>query len=254
MIEYYTKFIAWRVFSHAQVVDLCGNTKTAETVLYHSKRKGLIQHVKRSLYVAISLETGSSIASPYEIASQITADSYISHHTAFSYYGFANQVFTTITVSSSSRFKSFEYDGYWYQFKQSYSNQGLINAHGVRATVLERTIIDTIRDFSKTTGLEELLRCLSMITVVNESELLAYLTVYDNQFLFQKTGYILSHFKKGLKLSDQFFSKCLSLIGKSVRYFYEDIKSEVSVYNSEWQLFVPNNLMETLDEGGDEIV
>jgi len=254
MIDNYAQFIAWRVFSHAQVVNLCGNTKTAETVLYSLKRKGLIQNVKRSLYVAISLETGSSIASPYEIASHITADSYVSHHTAFAYYGFANQVFNTITVSSSVRFKSFKFDGYWYRFKQSYSKQGLIDAHGVRVTVLERTIIDTIRDFAKTAGLEELLRCLGMITVVKESELLASLSLYKNQFLYQKTGYMLSYYKKSLKLSDQFFSECHSRIGKSIRYLYVDIKDEMPEYNSEWQLFVPDDLMKTLDEGGDEIV
>ena len=254
MIDYYAQFIAWRVFSHAQVVGLCGNSKTAETVLYSSKKRGLIQNVKRSLYVAISLETGSSIATPYEIASHVNSHSYISHHSAFAYYGFANQVLHTITVSSSVRFKSFEFEGYWYRCKQSSSNQGLIYAHGVRVTVLERTIIDTIRDFAKTTGLEELLRCLGMITVVKEPDLLAWLSLYDNQFLYQKTGYILSYFKNTMKLSDQFYSKCHSQIGKSIRYLYEDNKAEIPFYNSEWQLFVPNDLMKNLDEGGNEIV
>ncbi len=45
-------------------------------------------------------------------------------------------------------------------------------------------------------GLEELLRCLSLVPLVNEDRLLAYLPLYNRQFLYQKTGYVLQHFKE----------------------------------------------------------
>jgi predicted transcriptional regulator of viral defense system len=254
MADYYAQFAKWRVFSHKQVVDLCGNAKTAETVLYSAKKKGLIQTVTRGLSAAISIETGEAIASPYEIASRITKDSYISHHTAFEYYGFANQVFSTVTVSSSVRFTPFEFDGRSYLYKQSYTSEGITISHGVRVTEPERTVIDNIKDFAKTAGLEELLRCLGMITVIQEQKLLGCLALYDNRFLYQKTGYILSHFKTTMKLTDTFFAECRSHIGKSVRYLYEEIKAEHPVYNKEWQLFVPADLLKIIDEGGSEIV
>jgi len=250
MIDYYVQFVKWRIFSHGQVVVLCGNAKTAESVLYSSKKKGLIQAVKRNLFVAISIETGDPFASPYEIASCIAKDSYISHHTAFEYYGFANQVFTTITVSSPKRFKSFEFDGRSYQYKLSYTLEEVISAHGVRVTSLERTILDTIRDFAKTAGLEELLRCLEMVTVIQEQKLLKGLALYDNQFLYQKAGYFLSFFQSTMKLSDTFFSECHKHIGKSIRYLFEGIQSANPVYNKEWQLFVPGNLMKLIEEEG----
>ena len=254
MIDYYAQFVKWRVFSHKQVVELCGNTKTAETVLYNLKRKGLIQTVTRGILAAISIETGEPVASSYEIASCITKDSYISHHTAFEYYGFANQVFTTMTVSSSIRFKPFEFDGRSYQYKLSYTLEEVTCAHGVRVTSLERTILDTIKDFAKTAGLEELLRCFEMVTNVQEQKLLKCLALYNNQFLYQKTGYILSFFQTTMKLSDNFFTECHNHIGKSIRYLSEEIKSANPVYNKEWQLLVPGDLMKLIEDGSEEVV
>ncbi len=44
-----------------------------------------------------------------------------------------------------------------------------VETHGrIRVTDLERTIIDTIKDFTKVGGLEELLACLSLVTYIKE--------------------------------------------------------------------------------------
>lgn len=254
MLVYYSKFVTWRVFSYHQVVNLCGNRKTADSLLYTYVKRGLVSRVTKALYVAISLETGTSVASPFEIGSNITPSSYISHHSAFSFYGFSNQVFHTITVSSSSRFKPFSFEGYRYEYKQSNISEGIIESHGVKISDLERTIIDNIQDFSKTAGLEELLRSLNMITVVDGTKLLQYLAIYNNRFLYQKTGYILSHFKPLLKLPESFFDTCKIHIGKSIRYLSEDTRLNSPVYDSKWQLYVPENLIKIIDYGGDEIV
>jgi hypothetical protein len=60
---------------------------------------------------------------------------------------------------------------------------------------MERTILGNIKDLSKIGGLEELLRCLSMVTVVDEEKLLKYLAFYKSQFVYQKAGYILFYYK-----------------------------------------------------------
>ena len=64
-------------------------------------------------------------------------------------------------------------------------------------------MLDNIKDFDKVGGLEELLRCLEMITVLDEGRLTTYLEKYHNQFLAQKVGYLLSFYPQ-LKLSDGF--------------------------------------------------
>lgn len=72
-----------------------------------------------------------------------------------------------------------------------------------------------------------MLRCFSMITFVDEQKLLEYLKAYDNQFLYQKAGFILSYFQKSMKINDIFFEKCKTKIKKSVRYLYAEINFTV---------------------------
>ena len=251
----YQKLLSLGCLTREELLLMANNPKTADSIIYTHKLNGNIKSVKRNLYVAISKETHSPIATPFEIASKITNDSFISHHSAFEYYGLANQVFSDIYVSTSRRFYDFEFDGKTFKYVNSKNDFGITTIKNkLRVTDIERTILDSIKDFTKIGGLEELLRCLLMITFFDETKMLNYLSIYDNQFLYQKTGYILSHYKVQMKISDSFMENCKSRIHKSVRYFYDEIKFENPVFNSDWQLFVPADLMKLIDEGGNEIV
>jgi len=116
-------------------------------------------------------------------------------------------------------------------------------------TDIERTILDGINDFDKVMGLEELLRCLSLVPSLDEQRLLEYLSAYDKQVLYQKTGYLLEHLISELRLSDRFFEICAAKIGESKRYLLRDSYPMDSQYNEKWRLVAPKNLM-TLIEGG----
>jgi hypothetical protein len=70
--------------------------------------------------------------------------------------------------------------------------------------------------------------------------------------LFQKAGYILEHFKRELNLSDNFFVSCKADIKKSVQYLSKNFDKEQIEYNSQWQLFVPKDLLSLISEGGFE--
>ncbi len=252
-MEQYKQLLKLGCFSREDVAKFTGNIRTADSVLYSHKKRGLIESVRRNLFTAISLETGESVCTPFAIASFITADSYISHHSAFEYHGMANQVFSEIYVSSSSKFNDFEYNGRQYKYISSKTDVGIKTAGKIRVTDIERTIIDNIKDFTKIGGLEELLRCLSMVTYASEEKLIQYLIVYNNCFLWQKTGYILSLFPD-IKLSEKFFSLCRKNSKKSTRYLYDELKNESSVYLKEIGLFVPENIMKLTAEGGEELV
>lgn len=252
-MDQYIKLLKMGCFTHEDVVKITGNIRTADNILQAHKKKGLIVSVRRNLYTAISLETGESVCTPFEIASFISSDSYISHHSAFEYHGMANQVFSEIFVSSATRFNNFEFDGKQYTRIDSKTSEGIKTVARVRVTDVERTIVDSIKDFNKIGGLEELLRCLGMVTFASEEKLIKYLNIYDSCFLWQKVGYILSLFPN-MKLSDEFFAVCKNGIGKSIRYLYDELKYENRVFLSKWGLFVPSDIMKMLDEGGQTIV
>ena len=92
-----------------------------------------------------------------------------------------------------------------------------------------------------------------MVTYASENKLIKYLEIYNNQFLWQKTGYILSCYPN-MKLSDQFFETCKINSQKSVRYLYEELKFENPVFSNEWGLYIPKDIMKLLDEGGESLV
>ena len=157
-MKQYIQLLKMGCFTREDVAKITGNIRTADSVLYSYKKKGVIVSIRRNLYAAISLETNQPVCTPYQIASSISPDSYISHHSAFEYHGMANQVFSRIYVSSSTKFNDFEFDGKHYTRVFSKTNEGIKKIGKIRVTDIERTIVDSIKDFTKIGGLEELLR------------------------------------------------------------------------------------------------
>jgi predicted transcriptional regulator of viral defense system len=217
-------------------------------------KRGYLKRVKRNLYVAIDLVTHAPVVNKYRIAGMITPSAYVSHHAAFDYYGLANQVSYAVNVSSETVFSSFDFEGISYDYLKSRLASGIVvERDHVRVTDMERTVLDNINDFEKVMGLEEMLRCLSLVPTVKEAKLLSYLNEYSNHSLYQKTGYLLEHFRDGLYLSDAFFDECLKGAGNNKSYLYRSPSPFDMVYNKKWRLIVPENLSDLTSEAGEDI-
>lgn len=255
-MKVYREMAKHPVFSIEDVKKISGNTKTAYSQLRSMIKKGLVRKIRSNAYSVVNPASGQIMANRYQIACSINEDAYISHHSAFEYYGFANQVFYEVYVSSKSKFQAFEYDHLIYRFIASRMNEGVIeakNIQNVRITDIERTVIDSIHDLNKVGGLEELLKCIDAVYYLDEQKLRFYLDIYDIQGLYQKTGYILSRFAVDLKIPNEFFDYCKLKVGKSRRYLVSNNKMN-SFYDREWKLMVPKALMSYGKQGGDELV
>jgi len=249
-MKYYEQLLRMGCFTWSELCEVVGNAKSADSLARNYLKKGYIQSVKRGLYTAVDLATKESAASKFRIAGKITPTSYVSHHSAFEYYGCANQVSYQVEVSSDTVFNSFEYAGITFAYLGSRIGKGIVTRPDrVRVTDTERTVLDNINDFEKVMGLEELLRCLALIPMVKEDKLLAYLDAYGKQVLYQKAGYITEHFRDIWNLSDNFFTACEARIGKSKRYLYKPTSHEQMEYNRRWRLIVPHDLMKITNKG-----
>jgi predicted transcriptional regulator of viral defense system len=252
-MKHYGQLLKMGCFTWDELCAAVGNPNTAGSLARSYLKKRYIQSVRRGLYVAVDLATGESSVSKFRIAGKITPTSYVSHHAAFEYYGCANQVSYQTEVSSETAFAPFEFAGITYVYLASRISGGEVTRpDGVRVTDTERTVLDGINDFEKVMGLEELLRCLELLPAAGEDRLLAYLGMYGKQVLYQKTGYILEHFRDMWNLSDDFFTACEKGIGKSKRYLYKPPAHEKMEYDRRWRLVVPNNLMTITAKGADE--
>lgn len=247
-MDLYKKLVTMRCFTRGELAEIIGSDSAADWHIRKFLEKGYIERVRRDLYVVISLETQQPIANRFQIASSVAKDACISHHSAFEYYGYANQVYYQVYVAIKKRIRPFSYDGIDYCPIEYGWSEGIMEMeNGVRVTSLERTVIDSIADFEKIGGIEELLRCLVLIPFLSPENLLSILKLYDCGKLYQKTGYILEAFKDDFGIPDSFFDECMKHLSNSKTYF-STVKDDF-VFHKKWRLYAPKNLKALIDKG-----
>ena len=246
----YYELLKRPVFTIDDAQKYYNNVSSARTAVKRLLDQRMVSKIRRNLYTCISGETGAPVANRFQIASSLTKTSYVTHHTAMEFYGITDQVFYEVYVSSETEFKSFSFDGYTYRFIKPKISDGVEEVKfsgGVRVTDKERTILDSIKDMDRISGVEEVISNVGAMNRIKEKKLIQYLKKYDNQFLYQKTGYILFHMKSRLKLSKTFFLLCKEKAGKSSRYLTSDCKA--GKFDAEWNLVVPDGLFQTKNGG-----
>lgn len=246
-MKYYEKMLELGCFNKSKVIELTGSEAAAKSLLYDYQKKGYIEKVKRNLYAAISLETKQPVLSRYQIGSRLFPDAVITHHSAFEAFGYANQVFYEVYVATDSRFRDFEYDGIWYHRMERNAHMDIVTNGKLKVTGIEQTIVDSIKDFNKIAGLEEVIRCIMLIPSVKGEKILEALSAYDNKFLYQKCGYILEQLQDELGLSNEFFEHLVRYAADGKRYLVKE--NGQNVWNSRWKLYVPADFMHLLDKG-----
>lgn len=247
-MDLYQKIAGKRCVTRDDFKKLTGTDSAADWHIRTFLEKGYIERVRHDLYAVISLETGQPIANRFQIASAAAEDACVSHHSAFEYYGVANQVFYEVYFTSQKRLHDFYYDGINYRCLPSRGTVGVEeDPTGVRVTSLERTVIDSIADFDKISGLEELLRCLLLVPTLVPDKLLDALELYHSGKLYQKTGYLLEAFQQEFMLPESFFETCEERSSNSKAYFSRDRKD--CILYKRWKLYAPADLNKMIDKG-----
>ena len=249
-MDLYYDLLKYPVFSVDTIQPYYNTKESARTALKRLMSRGLVTKIRRNLYTCISGETDAPVANRFQIASAITPTSYVTHHTAMEYYGIFDQVFYEVYVASETSFNSFSFDGYTYRCVKTDFMDGVVSVKfsgNIRVTDKERTVLDSIKDMDKIAGAEEVIAGIYCMKHLNEVKLVRYLGLYDNQFLYQKAGFILENMKQELGLSDEFFSLCKTKAGKSTRYLSSD--NHTGSFNADWNLVVPDNIFDVKDGG-----
>lgn len=238
-MDAYAKLAKYSTFKLSDVNKMTGNISTSTSLLTRLINKGYVYRIRKDLYTCKDLVTGQPVANKYQIASAINDGAYVSHHSAFEFYGMANQVYNVMYVSSEMRFNPFEFIGITYKQVSSTFRDGVVqvrNIEKVFVTDIERSLIDSVFSMSKIAGIEEVIKIIEVIDDLDELKVLKYLEKYNNKFLYQKIGYLLESFYLGEGLTEDFFELCQKNSGSSVRYL-----SQVHEGNfvKKWNLVVP---------------
>ncbi len=247
-MKYYKKLLEMECFTREDVVNLVGSYSGANSLIYDYLKKGYIERVRNNLYTVINLKTNAPFVDKYQIGTKLFEDAYLSHHSAFEYYGYYNQLFYDCYVCTEHRFDDFEYDGVIYHRVKPDTVLEVIDNKKNKITSLERTIIDSIKDWKKISGIEEVIKCLIEIDVqIDEKKLLNVLKQYNNGYLYQKCGYVLESLNGQFHLSKDFFNECKKHITKTIKYL--DDSNICILLNKKWNLYVPKNVYELVDKG-----
>ena len=245
-MKYLIELSKLKVFTHKDLINITGDENLGRYVLKSYLEKGYITRIKRDLYGVISFESGECIADKFFIASKLTKTSFVSHHSAFEFYNYYNQVYSEITVSSISKFNEFEFEGNDYRYIKTNTDNFVIQTRGIRVSTIERTIVDCIKDSGKYCDLDETLNSIDSLNYIDTDEILKYLKELNSKILYKKVGLILSFFKKKLRIPDSFFKECHK-VSDSIKGRFDKNKIAQN-YNSEWKIFVQKNLDRYLDK------
>lgn len=246
-MKHYENLLAKGCFSREQLTEIVGSPSAANQVIYEYQKKGLIEKVKRDFYVVISLETKQPVLSRYQIGSSLFLDACITHHSAFEVFGYGNQVFYECFVATDKRFSDFEYDGVVYRRVERKPDIEVIQQGNMRMTSVEQTVTDSIRDFEKIAGLEEVIRCMMLVPGLNEQKVLKCLARNKNGFLYQKCGYIFEALQEEFHFSSNFFEECEKHSSHAKRYLMKESKD--NVFHKRWRLYAPQSLKGLVDKG-----
>ncbi len=246
-MKHYEKLLDMGCFTREQLIKLIGTPSAANMVIYEYQKKGYVEKVKRDFYVVVSMETKQPLLSRYQIGANLFPDACISHHSAFEVYGYGSQVFYECFVATDKRFSDFEYNGVTYHRVERKPDIDVIQQGKMRVTSIEQTVIDSIRDFEKVVGLEEVIRCLMLVPSLNEKKILECLARNKNGFLYQKCGYLFEEMKNEFGFSDMFFMECERNASDAKRYLMKQVQN--TIFNDRWKLYVPLSLKGLVDKG-----
>lgn len=246
-MKHYENLLAKGCFSREQLTEIVGTSSAANQLIYDYQKKGLIEKVKRNFYVVISMETKQPVLSRYQIGSRLYPDACISHHSAFEVYGYGSQVFYECFIATDSRFVDFEYDGVLYHRVERKPDTEVILQGSIRVTSPEQTVVDSIRDFEKIAGLEEVIRCMMLMPGLNEQKVLECLARNENGFLYQKCGYLFEQMKEEFHFSEYFFEECEKYSSEAKRYLMKELQE--NVFHRRWKLYAPSSLHNIIDKG-----
>ena len=246
-MKHYENLLTKGCFSREQLTEIVGTSSAANQLIYDYQKKGLIEKVKRNFYVVISMETKQPVLSRYQIGSRLYPDACISHHSAFEVYGYGSQVFYECFIATDSRFVDFEYDGVLYHRVERKPDTEVILQGSIRVTSPEQTVVDSIRDFEKIAGLEEVIRCMMLMPGLNEQKVLECLARNENGFLYQKCGYLFEQMKEEFHFSEYFFEECEKYSSEAKRYLMKELQE--NVFHSRWKLYAPPSLQNITDKG-----
>lgn len=247
-VDEFTRYLASRGNSGA---------RTGESLLAHFRKAGRVTRVRRGLYAAVPPGASANTypIDPFLVASKLTPDAVLSHHTALEYHGRAYSMQERLTYSTAHPLPSFEFR--FHVFKGSRFPRALLRAgeqhFGVsrseragmdlRVASLERTMVDVLDRPDLSGSWEEIWRSLESIEFFDLDKVVAYTLLLGNATTGAKVGFFLEQHREPLMVEDRHL-KALHDLRPRQPHYLDRAKRTSGRLVSEWNLVVPREVLE----------
>lgn len=246
------------IFSIDELLSVFGqgrSKRTVESLLSYHLLEGKILRVRRGLYASIPAGFNSKKFSvdPFLIASMLTDDAVLSHHTALEFFGKAYSVYEKLYYLSSrptvlTKFKTFIFQGSVFprQLRQNHNEEfGVVvedrAGMDIKVTTLERTMVDILDRPKLGGGWEEIWKSLEMVEFFDLNKVIEYALLLKNKSTIAKVGFYLEHHKDELMVNDSHLNELNKNKPLAVHYMDRNLKSKII---KEWNLAVPLEIIE----------
>ncbi|MFH1074373.1 MAG: hypothetical protein V1752_04705 [Candidatus Firestonebacteria bacterium] len=213
--------------------------KTIKKKIYVLKTKGWLISLKKGVYFISDISSrGFTGLSPYVIAGAFIDDSYVTSESAFSYYGYLEQMQRTIISAVTVKSREFEFQDKFYRFikiaRSLFFGYQVVMIDGYKSRIaeLEKAILDSLyseHDFqSIETVLEVLDKAHEKINIKN-------ITEYSKRFpetTRRMLGFLLEH--SGFDTAE--LSKLVSRKGVS------RMSAGSNKFNAKWRLYYEDGI------------
>lgn len=175
------------------------------------RRDGRLLVVRRGVYVRAAAGQGAADVhvDPLALASRLAADATLAYHAALEALGYAQSPFERLHFLTWTKSKPLRFRGREYvpvrpraplrRVKQSFVEQLERGGLRVRATSLERTLVDVLDRPDLAGGMEEVWRSLAAVEAVDFAVLARYAALVSRPVLTARLGYVLeSHARRWL--------------------------------------------------------
>ena len=188
--------------------------RTPWALLAYHVRAGRLVRVRRGLYavVAPGADPDSFPVDPYLIASRLTPDAVLSHHTALEFHGRAYSAWAHLTylaarASVPLTFRSHVFRGARFPeplIRSCKTTHDVVIAERaglpVRVTSLERTLVDVLDRPRHSGGWEEIWRSLESVEFFDVELVVEYALLLDNATTAAKVGFYLEQHRDALMI------------------------------------------------------
>lgn len=192
----FTKYIlTHHVFTTAHLLENADSKKSSTQQLKMALASGVVERVRRGLYVSNSPVFESKMPDPYEVVVALDVDAVLSYHSALEALGVAHNVGFTCHFRSDVVRSSFSYDGVTYfphdDKKASLTQKIRGRAFGsILCTTREQTFFDCLKHPEWSGGIEESVRSLSAFSYL-DTVVLAKLALADSASMAARVGWLL---------------------------------------------------------------